>query len=83
MEKVKMYTLSTCPWCKKTKKFFKDHKIPFEYTDFDLANKEEQEKILNEMREYGANRFPFVKIGNNVVVGYKPNDYSYLMELDE
>ena len=57
MKKVKMYTLSTCPWCKKTKEFFKDHKIPFEYTDFDLADDEERTKILEEMREYGANGF--------------------------
>ena len=83
MEKVKMYTLSTCPWCKKTKEFFKDHDIPFEYTDFDLADDEERTRILDEMREYGANGFPFVKIGDKVIVGYKPNDYSYLMGLND
>ena len=40
MKNVRMYTLSTCPWCKKTKKFFKDHEIPFEYTDYDLTDDE-------------------------------------------
>lgn len=83
MEKVSMYTLSTCPWCKKAKEFFKDHDIPFEYIDYDLANNEEREMILNEMLEYGANGFPFVKIGKDVVVGYKPMDYSYLMEIND
>ncbi|MGZ7160799.1 MAG: glutaredoxin family protein, partial [Methanobacterium sp.] len=31
MKDVKMYTLSSCPWCKKTKEFFRSHEIPFEY----------------------------------------------------
>ena len=37
MKKVSMYTLSTCPWCRKTKKFFKDKNIQFEFIDYDLA----------------------------------------------
>ena len=81
MKKVEMYTLSTCPWCKKTKKFFKDHKVPFEYTDYDLTDDETRENILKEMRHHGANGFPYVKIGDDVVVGYKPDEYSQLMEI--
>lgn len=82
MKKVSMYTLSTCPWCKKTKEFFREHKIPFEYIDYDLASLEEREKILKEMQEHGANGFPFVKIGDNVVVGYNPEEYSKIIELN-
>ena len=48
-----------------------------------MADDEERAKILDEMREYGANGFPFVKIGEKVVVGYKPNDYSYIMGLTD
>ena len=82
MKKVSIYALSTCPWCKKTKKFFRERKIPFEYIDYDLASFEEREKILQEMQEQGANGFPFVKIGDNVAVGYNPEEYSKIMELD-
>ena len=38
MKKVVMYTLSTCPWCMRAKKFFREHDIPFEYTDYDKAD---------------------------------------------
>ena len=38
MKKVSMYTLSTCPWCHKTKKYFTDHNIPFKYVDYDLQS---------------------------------------------
>ena len=37
MKKVSMYTLSTCPWCRKTKQFFKDKNIQFDFIDYDLA----------------------------------------------
>lgn len=83
MKKVKMYTLSTCPWCKKTKKFFKEHEIPFEYIDYDLTDDETREKIVDEMRLHGANGFPYVKIGDNIVVGYKPEEYSELMGIED
>jgi len=83
MKNVKMYTLSTCPWCKKTKEYFREHNIPFEFIDYDLADNEKQEMILKEMRKNGANGFPFVKIENEVVVGYKPQEYSRILEFDK
>jgi glutaredoxin len=79
MVTVKMYTLSTCPWCKKTKKFFTEHNIPFEFTDYDLANEATQDKIMAELDAAGANGFPFVRIGDQVVAGYQPNMYAKLM----
>jgi glutaredoxin len=79
MAKVTMYTLSTCPWCRKTKKFFTEHNIPFEFTDYDLADEATQDKIMAELDAAGANGFPFVRIGDKVVVGYQPNVYSELM----
>jgi glutaredoxin len=77
--KVSMYTLSTCPWCRKTKKFFTDRKIPFEYIDYDLADEKVQEKIMEEMSEYGGSAFPFVKIDGNIVIGYNPEKYSQIL----
>lgn len=74
-----MYTLSTCPWCRKTKQFFTERNIPFEYTDYDLAEAEEQQKIRNEMEKYGSVAFPFVKINGDVVIGWNPEKYAELL----
>jgi glutaredoxin len=76
MKKVSMYTLSTCPWCRKTKKFFTDHKIPFTYIDYDLADEATQRRIMQEVDAAGATGFPFVKIDDEVIVGYQPERYS-------
>ena len=63
MKKVSLYTLSTCPWCRKAKQFFAQRNIPFTYIDYDLADEPTQEKILQELDAAGATGFPFVKIG--------------------
>jgi len=82
MEKVVMYTLSTCPWCRKTKQFFTDKKIPFDFIDYDLADEKEQERIKSEMSEYGGSiAFPFVIIGEEAIVGYNPEKYAELLGL--
>ena len=82
MKKVLMYTQSTCPWCRKAKKFFKDHNIPFEYVDYDLAGEREQEQIMDEMlKTTGTTSFPYVRINGHAIVGYNPKRYSKLMGL--
>jgi len=82
VQKVFMYTSSTCPWCRKTKQFFKGKNVPFDYIDYDLASEEEQERIRKEMSKYGGSiAFPFVKIGEEVVVGYNPEKYGELLGL--
>jgi glutaredoxin len=79
MKKVSMYTLSTCPWCRKTKKFFTDHNIPFDFIDYDLADEVTQKKIMSELDASGANGFPFVKIEKDVIHGYNPERYAALL----
>lgn len=80
MTKVSIYALSTCPWCRKTKKFFNDHNIPFECVDYDLVGEDIQEKIMDEIKRHGVSiSFPYVMIGEKIVVGYNPKKYSELM----
>jgi glutaredoxin len=81
MKKVSMYTLSTCPWCRKTKKYFTEHNVPFEFVDYDLADAATQDKIMRELEAAGANGFPFVRIGAQIVEGYQPGRYAELLGL--
>lgn len=76
MKKVNMYALSTCPWCRKTKKFFTEHNVPFSYIDYDLADEATQAKISEELDAAGVTGFPFVRIGEEIITGYQPERYS-------
>jgi glutaredoxin len=79
MPKVSMYTLSTCPWCRKTKKYFTDHNVPFDYIDYDLADEATQDRIMRELEADGASGFPFVRIDGQVVEGYRPDRFAKLL----
>ena len=76
-----LYALSTCPWCRKTKQFFKEKNIPFEFVDYDLADFGEQDRIVANMKKYTDHiSFPFVLIGEAVVQGYNPEKYELLLK---
>lgn len=80
MKPVTLYTLSTCPWCRKTKQFFTRKSVPFTYIDYDLADEPTQERILQELDAAGATGFPFVKIGDTIISGYQPAAFERALE---
>lgn len=76
-----MYTLSTCPWCKKTKQWFKDRNVQFEYVDYDLAGKDEQKQIQEKVKASNLSlSFPIVYIGSEVLQGHNPDKYQEALE---
>lgn len=80
--KVFLYALSTCPWCRKTKKFLQENQIPFDFVDYDLQNEAEQEKIIQEMTKFGGgSAFPLVVIGKEAVIGYNPQKIAQILGL--
>jgi len=71
---VKMYTISTCGFCKAAKAFLKEQGISFEFVDIDLLDREEKRRVLREARTVaGAERiaFPTIVIGYTVIIGFK------------
>lgn len=49
--RVLLYALSTCGWCRKTKKFSADNNVEYEYVDVDLCTDEEYERICKDILE--------------------------------
>ena len=71
--KVMIFTLSTCGWCKKTKKLLKDLDVEYEYVDIDLVSGDEREKVREELRKHNPRMSaPTVVIddGENIIVGF-------------
>lgn len=67
--KVLMYALSTCAWCKKTKKFLNDHDVAYEYVDVDLANDEDHEKIRQDMINRGGEpTYPTIIVDDKTLI---------------
>ncbi len=69
---IKMFALSTCGWCKKTKAFLKDHNVDFSYIDVDLLPPGEQVAILKEQRWHNpTGSYPTIVVDSDYcIVGY-------------
>jgi glutaredoxin-like protein NrdH len=67
--RVLLYALSTCAWCKKTKKFLNENGVEYEYVDVDLANDEDHEKIRQDIINRGSEpTYPTIIVDNKKVI---------------
>ncbi|MGQ9584161.1 MAG: glutaredoxin family protein [Anaerolineae bacterium] len=72
MRKVKLYALSTCGWCRKTKAFLEAHGIDYECQDVDLLTGTARTRVLEEVDRWNPQRsFPTLVVDEHkVVVGF-------------
>ena len=82
-EHILIFTLSTCMWCKKCKRFLNENGMKYKYIDVDKIDPGDKAKILDYLRENFQERisYPFLICDSGHVVGYDPKKYmSLLME---
>ncbi len=74
--KVIMYGLSTCVWCKKTKKLLTDLGVDFEYIYVDRLEGKEEDEAVEEVRRFNPSvSFPTVVINDEkAIVGFKEKE---------
>ena len=62
---IKLYALSTCVWCRKTKALLNELSLGYEYVDVDLLDAEEKERTEQEIARWNpACSFPTLVIGD-------------------
>ena len=75
MRTVKGYFISTCGWCKKTRRLLDDNNVDYEYEYVDLLSGSEKARVLDEVSQHNPRKsFPTVVVSNGqteVVVGFK------------
>jgi|AGTN01.3.fsa_nt_gi Glutaredoxin and related proteins len=70
---VKIYALSTCGWCRKTKAFLNDNGVAYSYMDVDLLAGDDREDAITQVKLFNPRcSFPTVVIngGESVIVGF-------------
>lgn len=74
--KIFLYTLSTCGWCKKTKELLKEKGVAYEYIDLDKCSKEDQKTAVDELKAKNLPvAFPVIIVNDNKVIqGFKKDD---------
>lgn len=71
--KVFLYALSTCIWCRKTKKLLDELGVAYDFVDVDLLTSEENQKIQQELERWNAQAsFPTLVInGEKSIIGFE------------
>ncbi len=80
---VKVFTISTCAWCKKVKELLKSMDVEFRYVDIDLLEGEEKKEVKEELKTYNPKRScPTIVIdqGEDVIIGFKKEDIKEALE---
>ena len=68
---VMLYALSTCVWCKKTKKLLDELVVEYNYEYVDLLEGKEKGKALETVKKWNpACTFPTLVINNECIVGF-------------
>jgi len=81
--KVLMYSISTCAWCKTTKKFLNDNSVEYEYVDVDLASDEDHEKIREDITSRGGEpSYPTLIVDDKTVItGFRKDKIKEALEI--
>lgn len=71
--KIKLFALSTCVWCKKTRQFLDDLGVAYDYIYVDHKEGEEKSKVMREVKMWNpACSFPTLVINDEkCIVGFK------------
>jgi len=86
--KVQLYALSTCPYCRMTRKFLDEHDVAYEVTEVDLLEGEVKDPetpkgaVAEEVKRLsGGTSFPVLVVDDEVVVGFNKGRMTQLLGL--
>lgn len=79
---VKLYALSTCPYCRMTRRYLDENNVEYDLTEVDLLEGKEKDDAAAEVRRIsGGASFPVVVMGDEVIVGFNKARIKELLDL--
>lgn len=79
---VKLYALTTCPYCRMTRRFLDEGGIEYEILEVDTLEGQEKDDAVAEVRKLsGGASFPVVVIDGEVIVGFNKKRIKELLSL--
>jgi len=80
--KVRLFAISTCGWCRRTKKLLNDLGISYSYLDVDTLTGDEKDKIEDEVRKWNPGvTFPTLIVDEaKCIVGFKEDEIKKLLD---
>jgi glutaredoxin-like protein NrdH len=79
---VRLYALTTCPYCRMAKRFLDDGSVEYDLTEVDSLEGQEKEDVVAEVRRIsGGASFPVIVVGDEVIVGFNKKRIKELLDL--
>ncbi len=80
--RIVLYALSTCAWCKKTKRLLQELGLGYDYVDVDLLRGEESSEAKRTIYRWNPrNSFPTIVVNNErCIAGFDENEIRKLAE---
>ena len=66
MSRVLLFSTSSCSWCRRAKRYFKERRIPFK----EINIERDLEAAQDIVRKTGQTGVPVIKIGSKWIVGF-------------
>jgi len=68
---IKVFALSTCPYCRQARSFLSENNVDFDVVEVDKLTGQERNDTIDEVKRLsGGVSFPVIVSGDEVVVGY-------------
>jgi glutaredoxin-like protein NrdH len=81
-KKVRLYSLSTCPTCKRVRKFLDENNIQYDLTEVDMLDSGEQWLMSKEVKKYNqADTYPTLVI-EEVILGLDEEAIKKALEIE-
>jgi glutaredoxin-like protein NrdH len=79
---VRLYALSTCPYCRMTKRHLDEHGVDYELIEVDTLEGDEKQAAIEDVKRLsGGTSFPVLVAGDEVVVGFNKTRMADLLSL--
>lgn len=71
---IMLYALSTCVWCKRTKRLLNELGVDYDYVDVDLVTADEKDSVRKTVRKWNSKgSYPTIVVdGEHSIIGYDP-----------
>jgi glutaredoxin 3 len=66
LSKVLLFSTSTCSWCRRAKRYFKERRVPFKEVNIER----DPDAARDIIRKTGQTGVPVIKIGSRWIVGF-------------
>jgi len=81
-KKVRLYSLSTCPTCKRVRKFLDENNIQYDLTEVDMLDSGEQWLMSKELKKYNQSATYPTLVIEEVILGLDEEAIKKALEIE-